>query len=178
MGSLKKQIEEKIKKLTPEVIASRQQDFVDEIEYSINDFNRFLNKNYNAIKDVLSSIDELDLFNEMNDTNLNLDVKDLFTIEWKEDGFTTIRFFNYEDVEFSINLFERTLFPTLKIKDVKYNIRMFDEEEREELLYSLKGLEHIDTKLYEYYCELNERLRKHSEDGDLEKIFERLIERL
>lgn len=178
MGSLKKQIEEKLKKLTPEVIQLRQKDLVDEIECSINDFNRFFNKNYDTIKDVLSSIEELDLSNEMNDTNLNLDVKDLFTIDWKEDGFTTIRFFNYEDVEFSINLFEMVLFPTIKIKDVKYNIRMFDEEEREELLYSLKGLEHIDTKLYEYYCELNERLRRYNKEGNLEKIFERLIEQL
>lgn len=116
MGNIKDEIRLKLNKIERNLKDEKMCE-IKCIEHEVYALNRFIQKEYDIIKGMLSLIDELWEFNRKNGTNISFDIEDLFSFEFVTDKKNRLKFFDYEGIILHVTFDEKNdkLFPTLRL---------------------------------------------------------------
>lgn len=177
MGEIRILIKEKLNSIPVDEFNKIRETLIEDTKDKIQELKCFIDDNYDVIKDVLLSIEDVIAFNAKNGTNLYLDIVDLLEIGETEAGRKVMNFFNSRGVELKI-MYDKTediLLPRVNINNNEYNF---------ELLMSgylfksiqMKTLEKLNKQFSNYINELKQRLRMNSDDLSLKTIYEYEIE--
>lgn len=177
MGEIRSLIKEKLNSIPVDEFNKKRETLIEDTNGKIQELKCFIDDNYDVIKDVLLSIEDVIAFNAKNGTTLYLDIVDLLEIGETETGRKVMNFFNSRGIELKI-VYDKTndiLLPRVKINNNEYNF---------ELLMSgylfksiqMKTLEKLNKHFLNYINELKGRLRMHSDDLSLKTIYEYEIE--